>query len=216
MVAPPMRELESVLRDHGLWALFFAAALEGDLTLLLAGMLVRIGIWPMAEAWAVAAAGALVGDSFYFWLGHGTGRRWLTTAHGQRVMPYIERAAKKYGMASLFFARYIYGARIATMFFWGMRRLSYWRFVILDALNCAIWATVFGGFGYLFSSGLERFLGRLRHVQNWLLIGIVVFAALLGLRYWFAEVMRIREEMARRKHSQRLHQHHAHSKSRRA
>ena len=197
-----MTALEIFLRNYGLWALFFAAALEGDLTLLLAGMLVKIGIWPLPEAWCIGALGALVGDSLYFWLGHGTARTWLTTAHGQRVMPYIERAARKYGVRSLFFARYIYGARMATMFFWGMQRLPYRGFVVLDAVNCAIWATVFGGFGYLFSSTLERFLGRLRHVQNWLLIGIVVFAALLGLRYWFAEIMRIREEISKRKQAQ--------------
>lgn len=194
--------LEIFLRTYGLWALFFAAAIEGDLTLMLAGMLVRLGIWPAAEAWSVGAFGALVGDSIYFWLGHGTARSWLTTAHGQRVMPRIERAAKKYGVRSLFFARYIYGARMATMFFWGMQRLPFRGFVILDALNCAIWATVFGGFGYLFSSTLEYWLGELRLVQSWLLLGLAVFAALLGLRYWFAEVIRVRDEIAKRKNAQ--------------
>ena len=122
-----MNQLEAFLRIYGLWALFFAAAIEGDLTLLLAGMLVHLRIWPAMEAWAVGAFGGLVGDSFYFWLGHGTARRWLTTAHGQRVMPHFERAAKRYGVRSLFFARYIYGARMATMFFWGMQRLPYQR-----------------------------------------------------------------------------------------
>ena len=165
-----MNQLESFLRIYGLWALFFASAIEGDLTLLLAGMLVHLRIWPAMEAWAVGALGGLVGDSFYFWLGHGTARRWLTTAHGQRVMPHLERAAKRYGVRSLFFARYVYGARIATMFFWGMQRLNYRKFLTLDALNCMIWATVFGGVGYLFSSTLESLLGRLRHVQSWLLI----------------------------------------------
>ena len=192
-----MTQLEDFLRNYGLWALFFASVIEGDLTLLLAGMLVHLRIWPAMEAWAVGALGGLVGDSFYFWLGHGTARRWLTTAHGQRVMPHFERAAKRYGVRSLFFARYIYGARIATMFFWGMQRLNYRKFLLLDALNCLIWATVFGGFGYLFSSTLESLLGRLRHVQSWLLIGLVVFAALLGLRHYLAEVTRIREEIAR-------------------
>jgi membrane protein DedA with SNARE-associated domain len=192
-----MSQLEDFLRIYGLWALFFASAIEGDLTLLLAGMLVHLRIWPAMEALAVGAFGGLVGDCFYFWLGHGTARRWLTTAHGQRVMPHIERAAKRYGVRSLFFARYIYGARIATMFFWGMQRLPFRGFVFLDALNCLIWATVFGGFGYLFSSTLERLIGQLRHVQSWLLIGFVVFAALLGLRHYLAEVTRIREEIAK-------------------
>lgn len=159
----------------------------------------------------------LAGDSLYFWLGHGTARRWLTTAHGQRVMPYFERAAKKYGVRSLFFARYIYGARMATMFFWGMRRLPYRGFLALDTLNCVIWSSVFGGVGYLFSSTLEKLVGRLRHVQTWLLIGIIVFAALLGLRYWLAEVMRIREDLARHKKAHRAASHQRpHPKSRHA
>ena len=192
-----MNHLEDFLRIYGLWALFFAAIVEGDLSLMLAGMLVHLGIWPPIEAWGVGALGALAGDSFYFWLGHGTARRWMMTAHGQRIMPHFERAARRYGVRSLLFARYIYGARIATMFFWGMRRLPYKKFFILDSLNCMVWATVFGGFGYLFSSSLRRLIGELRHVQSWLLIGIVVFAALLGLRYYLAEVSRIREEIAK-------------------
>ena len=182
-----MGELEGFLRVYGLWALFFFAAFEGDLTLLLAGMLVHLGIWPAGKTLAIAASGGLVGDCVYFWLGHGTARRWLTTAHGQRVMPRIERAARRYGLASLFFARYVYGTRIATMFFWGMRRLSVAKFVALDALNCLIWASVFGGLGYFFADRLESLVGQFRRVETWLLLGLFVFAGLLGLRYFFAE-----------------------------
>ncbi|MBI4467146.1 MAG: VTT domain-containing protein [Acidobacteria bacterium] len=189
-----MSELETFLRDYGLWALFFFAAFEGDLTLLLTGVLVHLGIWRPAEALAVGTAGGLAGDSFYFWLGHGTARRWLTTAHGQRVLPRIERAAQRYGVFSLFFARYVYGARIATMFFWGMRRIPYRKFFALDALNCLIWCSVFGGLGYIFANSLERLIGELRRVESWLLLGLLVFALLLGLRHYLAELGRIREE----------------------
>ena len=75
-----MSELETFLRIYRLWALFFAAAIEGDLTLLLTGMLVHLGIWPAAKALAVGAGGGLAGDIFYFWLGHGTARRWWREA----------------------------------------------------------------------------------------------------------------------------------------
>lgn len=190
-----MTELESFLRDHGLWALFFAAAFEGDLTLLATGVLIHLGIWPRFEALAVGAAGGLAGDCLYFWLGHGTARRWLTTAHGQRLLPRLERAARRYGISSLFFARYIYGARVATMFFWGMRRLPVWKFVALDALNCTLWASIFAGLGYLFANSVEQVLGELEHVETWLLVGLLVFAGLLALRYYLAELGRIREEM---------------------
>ena len=182
-----MGELESFLRTYGLWAVFFLAAFEGDLTLLLAGMLVHLGVWPAGTTFAVGTAGAMAGDCFYFWLGHGAARRWLTTAHGQRVMPRIERAARRYGLKSLFFARYIHGARIATMFFWGTQRTSVLKFAALDALSCLIWASVFVGLGYLFADSMEKVIGELRRVESWILLGLVVFAVLLGVRYYLAE-----------------------------
>lgn len=185
-----MTELETFLSTYGLWALFFAAAVEGDMSLMLAGMLVHLGIWRAGPALAVGAGGGLAGDLFYFWLGHGTARRWLTTAHGQRVLPRIETAAKRYGTWSLFFARYVYGARVAIMFFWGMRRLPYHRFLALDAVNCVVWAVVLGGIGYGLTGSLEWITGELRRADTWLLLGIAVFAAALGMRHYMAEFLR--------------------------
>jgi membrane protein DedA with SNARE-associated domain len=186
-----MSELELFLRQYGLAALFFAAAIEGDIALLLAGMLVHLGVWPAMLTFGVGAVGGLSGDAFYFWLGHGTARRWLTTAHGQRVLPRIERVAGRYGIRSLLFGRYIYGARVATMFYWGMRKLPWRRFLFLDGLNCCLWALSFGGIGYLFSSSLEAWLGRLRLIEHWLLLGGIVFLTLLGLRHYIVEFSRV-------------------------
>lgn len=187
-----MSDLELFLRDYGLWALFFAAAFEGDLTLLTTGVLIHLGIWPASQAIAVAATGGLAGDLFYFWLGHGTARRWLTTAHGERLLPRIERAAERFGLGSLFIARYIYGARVATMFFWGMRRMPAWKFVALDALNCAQWALVLTGLGFVFANGFEHFVGELRLVEHWLLVALAVFGGLLAVRHFWAERGRAR------------------------
>src|ERR1051325_7683731 len=171
-------------------ALFFAAAFEGGISLLLAGMMMHRGVWPVSGALAVGAAGRPAGATFYFWLGHGTGRRWLMTAHGRRVMPRLERFAKKYGIKSLFLGRYVYGAHVATIFFWGMHRLSVWRFLQLDGLNCCIWAATFGSLGYLFASSLENWLGKLGMIELRLLIGLLVLMALIGIRYSFPEVSR--------------------------
>jgi membrane protein DedA with SNARE-associated domain len=182
-----MGEFEAFLRTYGLWAVFFLAAVEGDLTLLLAGMLVHLGVWPAGTTFAVGTAGAMAGDCFYYWLGHGAARRWLTTAHGQRVMPRIERAARRYGLVSLFFARYIHGARIATMFFWGTQRTPVLKFAVLDALACALWASIFIGLGYLFAGSIEQLIGELRRIESWILLGLVVFATLLGVRHYLAE-----------------------------
>jgi len=189
-----MTALETFLRDYGLWALLLAAAFEGDLTLLTTGVLIHFEIWPAPQAISVAACGGLSGDLFYFWLGHGAARRWLTTAHGERLLPRIQRAADRFGLGSLFIARYVYGARVATMFFWGMQHPPVWKFVLIDALNCAQWALVLTGLGYVFADGFEHIVGELRLVEHWLLVALVVFGTLLAIRHFWAERNRTRAE----------------------
>jgi membrane protein DedA with SNARE-associated domain len=177
-----MNGLEGFLRTYGLWGMFFAAAFEGDVTLLLAGMLVHLAVWSPAQALVAGAAGAFAGDTLYFWLGHGAARRWLASHRCRRVLDQVERVAQRFGVWSLVFARYIYGARVATMFYWGARGLAYRRFLLLDSLNCVIWAVLYGSLGFLFSSSLQWLVGELQRIEVGLLVGGVVFATLLTLR----------------------------------
>lgn len=180
-----MTELELFLRDHGLWAVVLAAAVEGDLTLLLTGMMVHHGLWSAPAALLAGVSGAMVGDCFYFFLGHGAARHWFETKHARKVIFLENKSLQRHGWLSLFLSRYVYGARIATMVYWGSRRLSWSRFIPLDAASCLIWATVFGGVGYLFSSSIEALIGEIRRVESRLLIGLVIFAVLMIVRYFW-------------------------------
>lgn len=57
---------------------------------------------------------------------------------------------------------------------WGLHGLSFPRFLLIDALGCAIGATVFTGLGYLVSGSATVLLGKVRWVQLWLLGALVV------------------------------------------
>ena len=50
-----------LLQRYGLWAVFFGTMIEGDLTLLLAGVLARAGVFSFWEAMLVGTAGGGVG-----------------------------------------------------------------------------------------------------------------------------------------------------------
>src|SRR5215475_9139498 len=63
---PRMYEL---LQRYGLWAVFFGTMIEGDLTLLLAGVLARAGLFTFEEALLVGTAGGFVGDSLSYLIG---------------------------------------------------------------------------------------------------------------------------------------------------
>ena len=58
-----------LLREYGLWAVFFGTMIEGDLTLLFAGVLARYGAFSFGEAFMVGTAGGLVGDSLSYLIG---------------------------------------------------------------------------------------------------------------------------------------------------
>jgi membrane protein DedA with SNARE-associated domain len=73
------------------------------------------------------------------------------------------------------------------MLYWGSRQLAWSKFLRLDALSCMLWAVAFGGVGYLFSSSIEALIGEIRKIESHLVIGLVLFAVLMLIRYlWIA------------------------------
>jgi membrane protein DedA with SNARE-associated domain len=173
-----MNAVEHFLSTYGLFALVPFAAVEGDLSLIVAGALAHRGLLWLPSAILAGAIGNLLGDTAWFFLG----RRLRDSVRGsrlyQRVGPRIEHLADRMGIWQLIVARFIWGTRNASMFFWGQRGLPLHRFLLVDALSCLIGATTFGMLGYLVGQGARVMLGHVRQLEHWLLVilllGIVV------------------------------------------
>ena len=178
-----MDTLQQFLQNYGLVAVFLAAMFEGDLTLMLTGLLAHLGMLPLVLGVGVGAAGGLTGDLLYFSVGRKLGGR-LRRGRLAQAETRVERLTQRWGLLSLFLARYIYGTRIAAMVYWGARQLSYARFVVVDSLNCALWASVYGSIGFFSSQSTAGLADRMRHLEVSLLLGLVVFVfVVLGLRW---------------------------------
>src|SRR5262249_51523012 len=96
---PRMYEL---LQRYGLWAVFFGTMLEGDLTLLLAGVLARAGLFGFDQALIVATAGGFVGDSLSYLIGARFRQRVMRFHFFNRARPRIERLMRRFGVLSVF------------------------------------------------------------------------------------------------------------------
>ena len=68
---------------------------------------------------------------------------------------------------------------MASMLFWGVRGTPFWRFALIDAAGCALWAAALGGLGYSLSSSAELVIGRVKRAEIWLLAGFAVSLALV-------------------------------------
>ena len=89
--------------------------------------------------------------------------------------------------------RFLYGLRTVTPFAIGMSGFPPVRFLILNVIGAAVWATVIGSLGYLFGHSLELVLGDLERYEAAVMLGIVAAGAVAGLWRW----RRIRRQRVR-------------------
>lgn len=176
-----MNPLEHFLSQHGLVALLLLATVEGDLSILVAGVLAHLGILPLPGVILAGAVGNLAGDVGWF----AVGRRLRTHIRENRlyraVGPGVEKLARRLGPWQLLAARVVYGTRNASMVFWGQHGLSLGRFLAYDALGCSIAATGFALLGFLVGHGTTALTGEVKQLERYLLAGVVLGGGLIWL-----------------------------------
>lgn len=174
-----MHSLEAFLTEYGLIALFFLATVEGDVSLLVGGVLANAGALPLPGVILAGALGNLGGDLVWFWVG----RRhsdWIRRTRFYRALgPRIERLTRKLGPWQILAARVVYGTRNASMLFWGQYGLAPLRFILIDGLGCALAATGFGLLGYAVGHGATALTHDVKRIEQWLLVAVVAGAAIV-------------------------------------
>lgn len=170
--------MQELLIRYGVLAVALGAAFEGDFSLILAGVVAKLGFFPFPQAVAAGTIGSIVGDSIWYGFGKMRGPRFRQGKLYERVGPTIERLARKLGPWQLLAARFVYGTKAASMVFWGLHGLRIGKFLIIDAIGCVVGALVFTGLGYLVSGSAVALLGKVKRVELWLL-GVLLVGAVI-------------------------------------
>jgi membrane protein DedA with SNARE-associated domain len=179
--------LEHLILRYGLAAVFLGAAVEGDLTLILAGVAAHLGYFAFPTVVAACVAGGFLGDLGWYSLGRLRGPQFRAGRLYRRVGHRIEILARRLGAAELIASRFVYGTKAASMLFWGLNGLSLPRFVLVDAIGCVVGSLVFTSLGYAVSGSATVLLGRVRRLELWLLGAVVVGALLVFIIHWTAK-----------------------------
>jgi len=119
--------VEDFLARYGLLAVFAAAAIEGDASVVLAGVVAHLGFFSLPRAVQAASLGGLVGDSAWYALGRLNAAAVRQSRLYLRAAPLIERLVARLGAREIVISRFVYGTRIASMFYWGVHGLPYGR-----------------------------------------------------------------------------------------
>jgi len=184
--------LSQLIGQYGLYAVFFLAMIEGDITLLLAGVLAHsafFGDYSFARVLLWGTLGGLASDNMAYAAGRGFGKTVRGFRFYRAAKPRIERLTNRFGALSIFVTKYIYGLRWASCIFYGVGRMRYLRFLPLSAVSCFLWVLVLSGVGYFFSSAVMGLIGDFRHVGKILLVIVVggVVGFYLIKRIWLSK-----------------------------
>jgi membrane protein DedA with SNARE-associated domain len=171
--------------------LFLASAIGSpiteDLLLLVGGYLIGAGVftWPITAG--IAGAGVVAADSILYGFGrtlrHQSGRRGLVR---RIVRPGRLRVATRwfarFGDRIVFLARLTPGTRIVVFVSAGLRGVSFWRFLLFDALAAALWVPALLWIG----AAVGERVGGIQEVLHWIgsriLWVVLTVAALVAVR----------------------------------
>jgi membrane protein DedA with SNARE-associated domain len=139
----------------------------------------HVPVWWIAVA---ASLAAIIGDSIGFGIGHRWGQplfdwlgRKIPKHFGPSHLAYAERVFQRWGMAAVFFGRFIALLRTFSGPLAGALKMPYYRFLIANVAGGICWATGITMAIYYAGQAAERWFGQF----SWIALGIGVVAGLL-------------------------------------
>ncbi|HEX8723089.1 MAG TPA: DedA family protein [Pyrinomonadaceae bacterium] len=182
--------VSDLLGRFGLPAIFFLTMAEGDITLLLGGVLAHgqaFGDYSFLQVLGVGTVAGVASDNVAYALGR-AGRSGVKKYRFYRsARPRLETLTRKFGVLSIFISKFTYGLRWGSCAFYGVVKMPYPRFLLLSCASCFVWVLVLSGVGYVFHSAIYNLIGDI-HDLSYLLLFVVVAVIALGVAgFYFAE-----------------------------
>ena len=183
---------QQLIEQYGIYAVFLLCTVEGDITLLISGVMAHGGFFGKYSFFQVlffGTLGGVCGDSMGYLLGRMLHENAKDYKFYQVAQPRVEKLIDKFGGFAIIISKYVYGIRVAMCIFYGVGKMPFFRFVWLSAISCSIWVFVLAGAGYFFSGAITSVIGDYQRIGIALffivMVGVIVFY--LIEKFWLAE-----------------------------
>jgi len=176
-------KLVYLMKQEGYIILFAWSILEGEMGLIMAGLLSHTDDMSLPMAIFVAGLGGFAGDQIYFYIGRYNKRYVHTKFIAQRrkfALAHI--LIKKYGWPIIFAQRYMYGLRTVIPISIGLTKYDAKKFALINLLSAWCWAAITIVPVWYFG---KEILWILEWGKNHLYITLPLILALGGGIIWF-------------------------------
>lgn len=171
-----------IIRQNGdmVYSLMFTYASSHSLLFaLFGGYAAYSGTLDLGGVIAACWAGSFFSDVIRFWIGKRFGVHWLNRfPHVQRIVQSAALMAERQYVWMILLHRYPYGVRGLAGFAYGISKLSWPKFLVLNFIAAGIWAGAAVSAGYAFGGVSEKILNDASSS-----LGIIMLLAFFGLSW---------------------------------
>jgi membrane protein DedA with SNARE-associated domain len=205
-----MDELSQIIAQYGIYAVFALCTVEGDITLLISGAMAQAGFfgnYSFLKVFIFGTLGGMAGDMVAYSVGRIFNKNAQHYRFYQIAQPRIERLIAKFGGFAIVISKYIYGIRAAMCVFYGIGKMPFLRFLVLDAISCSLWVLLLAGTGYFFSGAITTIIGDFQQIGIALFF-VILFAVIAVYsieRFWLSERVEEVDPITIHKIEEKLH-----------
>jgi len=187
------------IQTHQYWAnvlLFLGMMFEGEIILILAGILSHQHALRLEETVVIVSSAALMKTVAGYLIGDWVARRFPQS----KFLRYIEKRIllllprfRERPFWSIFISKFIYGVNNATLVFAGYMKTNFRIYVRAELISTIIWLIGFLGLGYFFSFAAFSISHDIRQVVILILAFVVGFIFLQRLVSFLYDLMEFDE-----------------------
>ena len=180
-----LSEVTPLVREYGLWIVFFGMMIEGTSMIIVAGVLCYLGILSFPLAFIVSVLGAVTGDQLWYFLGKNYAIKLLD--YFSSLKPRVEKleeSVRNKGALLSFSGRFIYSGAILFPMTLGFYKYKHKTFTLFDTLGVILWSLLGISLGYVLGTSAELLFGKLEKVWHFVfLLLFIIFIAWVIKKY---------------------------------
>ncbi len=218
MEAQAVTSLVDLVKDHGELVQYFAgllvaygyiilflwSILEGEIGLLLGGILCYSGDMNLYMAIFIAGLGGFAGDQIYFYIGRYNKGYIQRKLHKQkRKFALAHLLLKKYGWPIIFIQRYMYGLRTIIPMSIGLTRYSGKKFAFINLFSAWAWAGITILPAYLYGKEILDLIAKAK--EHWY-IAIPIVIIFIGLIWFWMKKYTNKDKLTESEIHKQIHQ----------
>jgi len=177
------------LKDYGYVILFLWSIIEGEMGLIMGGIMAHTGDMDYFLTVFIAGLGGFTGDQIYFYIGRmnkGLIQRKLHTQRRKFAIAHL--LLKKHGWPIIFLQRYMYGLRTVIPMSIGITKYSAKKFAIINLISAWVWAAITITPAYIYGDEILSLLAVAK--EHWYLALPIAGGFLYGIHAYFKKLER--------------------------